>query len=317
MSAAGEAKPSAGDARPSRTADVRDDAPAMMDTREVAAYLRLKERRIYDLVRDGAIPHVRATGKLLFPRAQLDAWLRSRNASPVPAAAARPPIVAGSHDPLLEWSVRESRSGLAILACGSRAGIEALARNQASAALAHWLDEASGEYNVPLVRAMLDASDAVVIEWARRMQGLLLPAGNPKHVESVADVASKRLRFAARQPESGSHQLWVHLLGKAGIQGEALSYAPRAAHGESEVAAIVRDGQADVGLGVEAAAHEHGLAFLPLVTERVDLVMHRRDAFEPPLQALLAWMRTPAFDAKAKSLRGYDVSQAGRVVFNT
>ena len=38
-----------------------------MDTREVAAYLRLKERRIYDLVRQRAIPHVRATGKLLFP----------------------------------------------------------------------------------------------------------------------------------------------------------------------------------------------------------------------------------------------------------
>ena len=45
-------------------------APAgeMMDTREVAAYLRLKERRIYALVRENAMPHVRATGKLLFPR---------------------------------------------------------------------------------------------------------------------------------------------------------------------------------------------------------------------------------------------------------
>jgi len=45
----------------------------LMDTREVAAYLRLKERRIYDLVRQRAIPHVRATGKLLFPRAKIDA----------------------------------------------------------------------------------------------------------------------------------------------------------------------------------------------------------------------------------------------------
>jgi molybdate-binding protein len=178
------------------------------------------------------------------------------------------------------------------------------------------LDEASGEYNVPLVRAALDAADVVVIEWARRTQGLLVPAGNPKRVKTVGDVAAKRLRFAARQPESGSHQLWRHLLAQAGVEGADLSYAPRIAHGESEVAAIVREGQADVGLGVEAAAHEHGLAFVPLSTERVDLVMHRRDAFEPPLQALLAWMRTPAFAAKAKSLRGYDVTHAGRVVFN-
>ena len=96
----------------------------MMDTREVAAYLRLKERRIYDLVRQRAIPHVRATGKLLFPRAQIDAWLAGKGGAPAAPAKPRPPIVAGSHDPLLEWAVRESRCGLAILACGSRAGIE-------------------------------------------------------------------------------------------------------------------------------------------------------------------------------------------------
>ena len=98
----------------------------MMDTREVAAYLRLKERRIYDLVRQRAIPHVRATGKLLFPRAQVDAWLAAKGAAPVAATRVRPPIIAGSHDPLLEWSARESHCGLAILAHGSRAGIDAL-----------------------------------------------------------------------------------------------------------------------------------------------------------------------------------------------
>src|SRR6476620_6380596 len=101
-------------------------APDMIDTRDVAAYLRLKERRIYDLVRQRAIPHVRATGKLLFPRAKIDAWLAGKSGAMPMAAAHRPPIIAGSHDPLLEWAVRESGCGLAILAGGSRAGIEAL-----------------------------------------------------------------------------------------------------------------------------------------------------------------------------------------------
>ena len=48
------------DTRADKAATAR--APELMDTREVAAYLRLKERRIYDLVRQRAIPHVRATG---------------------------------------------------------------------------------------------------------------------------------------------------------------------------------------------------------------------------------------------------------------
>ena len=85
-------------------------AAEMMDTREVAAYLRLKERRIYDLVRQRAIPHVRATGKLLFPRAQVDAWIAGKGeAVGATAVNPRPPIVAGSHDPLLEWAVTHAR----------------------------------------------------------------------------------------------------------------------------------------------------------------------------------------------------------------
>lgn len=308
-------KPEAANVRsPDATAS---GAPAaMMDTREVAVYLRLKERRIYDLVRQRAIPHVRATGKLLFPRAQIDAWLAGKGEAPLAAAHARPPIIAGSHDPLLEWSVRESRCGLAILAGGSRAGVEALARGEATAAAAHWLDEASGDYNVPLVRSLLAGADIVVLEWARRTQGLLLREGNPHRIRNVADLGRKRLRIATRQSEAGSHRLFLHLLAKAGIRSESLDWSLRVAHAETELAAIIRDGRADVGLGIEAAARANGLAFMALATERLDLITYRRDAFEPALQILLAWTRRPEFAAQAASIGGYDVANTGRVVFN-
>ena len=291
-------------------------AAEMMDTREVAAYLRLKERRIYDLVRQRAIPHVRATGKLLFPRAQVDAWLAAKGAAPVAATRVRPPIIAGSHDPLLEWSARESHCGLAILAHGSRAGIDALASGDATAAAVHWLDEASGDYNVPLIREALAGADVVALEWARRTQGLLLAAGNPKRIRKVADLSRKGLRIAKRQPGAGSDRLFRHLLTKAGLDADALATFRRPAHAESELAAFVRDGHADVGLGIEAAARANGLAFVALATERLDLVAFRRDAFEPPLQALLAWTRAPEFIAEARKLGGYDVANTGRVVFN-
>ena len=291
-------------------------AAEMMDTREVAAYLRLKERRIYDLVRQRAIPHVRATGKLLFPRAQVDAWLAAKGAAPVASTRVRPPIIAGSHDPLLEWSARESHCGLAILAHGSRAGIDALASGDATAAAVHWLDEASGDYNVPLIREALAGADVVALEWARRTQGLLLAAGNPKRIRKVADLARKGLLIAKRQPGAGSDRLFRHLLTKAGLDADALATFDRPAHAESELAAFVRDGHADVGLGIEAAARANGLAFVALATERLDLVAFRRDAFELPLQALLAWTRAPEFSAEARKLGGYDVANTARVVFN-
>jgi putative molybdopterin biosynthesis protein len=292
-------------------------APEMLDTREVAAYLRLKERRIYDLVRRRAIPHVRATGKLLFPRAQIDAWIAGKGEAP-PASPQRspPPIIAGSHDPLLEWSVRESRCGLALLTGGSRAGVDALARGEATAAAAHWLDEASGDFNVPLVRTTLPGTDIVVLEWACRTQGFLLPQGNPLRIRKLSDLARKRLRVATRQPESGSHRLFRYLLAQAGVRADALDWIARAAHAETELAAIIRDGHADVGLGIEAAARANGLAFIPLATERLDLIAFRRAAFEPPLQTLLAWARKPEFAAQATALGGYNVANTGRVVFN-
>jgi excisionase family DNA binding protein len=297
--------------------------PDMLDTREVAAYLRLKERRVYDLVRDGAIPHLRATGKLLFRRRDIDAWLSSKArgapadaTTPGPVPAARPPIIAGSHDPLLEWAARESGCGLAILACGSRDGVRRLAEGAAVAAAMHWRDPSTGEYNVPLVHEILPDADIVVLEWARRTQGMVLAPGNPRGLRTLRDLLRKGVRVMARQPGAGSHLLLRHLLADAGIADEAIAWVERPAHGETELAAAIRDGRADAGVAIEAAARELGLDFIPLTVERLDLACHRRDAFEPPLQTLLAFARTEAFAAHAGALGGYDVASLGRVVMN-
>jgi excisionase family DNA binding protein len=287
----------------------------MMDTREVAAYLRLKERRIYDLVRANALPHVRATGKLLFPRAEVDAWLASKSVASKVAGKAAPAIVAGSHDPLLEWAARESGSGLAVLACGSRSGLDKLAEGAASIAAMHWLDD-SGEYNVPLVRARLPGAEVVAVEWARRAQGLVVAPGNPMKLRTVADVAKKRARVVARQPSSGSQRLLEHLLARAGLTADALRVVGKPALAETDLAAAIRDGKADAGIAIEAAARAHGLAFVALASERFDLVVRRRDYFEPAVQTLLAFARGAEFREQAERLGGYDVADTGRVVFN-
>jgi len=288
----------------------------MMDTREVAAYLRLRERRVYDLVRNNTLPHIRATGKLLFPKAQIDAWLAAKSGAPQVSSPTAPPIVAGSHDPLLEWAVRDSRCGLAILACGSSAGLERLARGEATVAAMHWLDPATGAYNVPLVRQRMGTGEIVVIEWAQRVQGLLLAAGNPLRIKSLADLVRKHARVAPRQPEAGSQHLFLHLLDRAKIDPGKLHWLPRSSLAETDLAAAIHDGHADAGVGIEAAARTHGLSFIPLAVERLDLVLHRRTYFDPPVQALLAFLRTEAFAAQAKALGGYDVAATGRVVFN-
>ena len=289
----------------------------MMDTREVAEYLRLKERRIYDLVRRNALPYVRATGKLLFPRAQIDAWLAAKAGQRAPAqSAAVPTIVAGSHDPLLDWATRESGSGLAVLACGSRGGLDRFVAGDAMLAALHWLDTASGEYNVPLVRDRLPDADLVMVEWAQRSQGLVLARGNPLQIRNLADLGRTHARVIGRQPDAGSHRLLEHLLAEAGIAAATLNWLARPALAETDLAAAIAAGTADAGVAIEAAARAHGLEFRPLCTERLDLVVRRRDYFEMPVQALLTFARTSEFSARATALGGYDITHTGRVVFN-
>src|SRR5262245_13666233 len=112
--------------------------PELLTTEEAATYLRLSERKLYELVSVGAVPCTKVTGRWLFPRAALDRWVMAGLIAPVAlASAAAPPIVGGSHDPLLEWALRESGCGLASLPEGSEEGLRRLARGEVMAAAVH------------------------------------------------------------------------------------------------------------------------------------------------------------------------------------
>src|SRR5690242_11408166 len=105
--------------------------PELMTTGEVAAYLRLKERKIYELVRQQRIPCARVTGKLLFPKQTIDLWVASQTEFAGPELRLPPPVAAGSHDPLLEWALLQSGCELALLTGGSADGLRRLAAGQA------------------------------------------------------------------------------------------------------------------------------------------------------------------------------------------
>ena len=293
-----------------------------MTTREVAEYLRIKERKVYELVREGRIPCSRVTGKWLFPRPLVDLWLARATELPdglppeAVAGQAPPPVVAGSHDPLLDWALRQSGSDLALLPGGSLDGLARLAAGEAMVAGLHVLDDESGEYNLPVIAQALAGRPVVAIEWARRRQGLVVAPDNPLGIASIADLAARKARVVPRQQEAGSQILFLYLLGRAELTPEDLNLIAEPARSETDLALAVLEGRADAGLAIEAAARQHRLGFVPLHEERYDLVMARRDYFEPPVQQLMAFVRTRPFADRAHEMRGYDVSGVGRVVMN-
>ena len=277
--------------------------PPYLTTKEVAALLRVRERKVYDLAAAGRIPHRRIT--LLFPRTEILAWIEGGGGS---ASAERPEVLTGSHDPLLDWAVRESGSGLATLWNGSLDGLDSFAGGHAALAGLHIPEEA--DWNVRTV-AGRGVQDSVLVAWAARARGLVLSEGVRGEVRCFSDL--RGMRVAMRQPGAGAAALFENLLAKEGLAARDLIPTAELARTESDAAAAVAAGDADAALGIEAMARQFNLPFLPLVRERFDLLIDRRAYFTDRVQALMAFARGDVFRRKAAAMGGYDLSEAGRV----
>lgn len=290
------------------------DRPDYLTTKELAALLRIKERKVYELASGGALPVSRVTGKLLFPRTMIEAWLRRsvEGGDPEVYMPELPAIAAGSHDPLFDWALRESGAGLATYFDGSLDGLDRFADRRAMCCGLH-LYEGVDRWNIDHVSKAAAALPAVLIEWAWRERGLITAEGNPLGLKTVSDLT--RVRFVPRQQESGSRLLLDHALAEAGIEPTGLDLT-QAARTEADVAARVSAGDADCGLGLRSMAREHRLDFVPLWRERFDVLVFRKAYFAPTLQSLIAFTRTEAFAARTAELTGYDISGLGTVHWN-
>ncbi len=304
-------------------------ARQLMSTKEVADYLRLKERKIYDMVANEDIPHSRVSGKLLFPRTLVDEWVRQSTAgAALNAQRNAPAVIAGSSDPLLEWAVRESRCGLATMTYGSMDGIDRMVATTASAAAMH-IPTAPGttgskgtpgmpreDRNIALARDRLAHLDCVLLEWAKREQGLVVAAGNPLKISKLTDLKKPKVRVILRQPGAGSYLLFLQLLSQDGVNPDQLKYVQPSAQTETDIASAILDGRADAGLAVRAVARQFHLDFIPLTVERLDIAVLRPSYFDAPWQTLMAFTRKPEFLRYAKTLAGYDISELGKVMWN-
>ncbi|MBB4396284.1 helix-turn-helix transcriptional regulator [Bradyrhizobium sp. ERR14] len=292
-----------------------------LTTSEAADYLRLGERKLYELVTTGAIPCTKVTGKWLFPRHELDLWVLSGLARPAGMLIAEPPpVVGGSQDELLDWALRESGSGLGSMSEGSVRGLERLQRNEVMAAAIHFhgldaSDDLAGDASVEALRAAPDLHDAVLVAFVRREQGLVLPQGNPKHLHGLTDVLALGARMAMRQQGTGAQMLLDVLLKRVGATTRDLRRVETPALTGPDLAELVRAGQADCGIATRAAARSAGLDFVPLVWENFDLAMRQRSYFRPAMQALIGFLNERRLRQRADELTGYDPSPAGRIRF--
>ncbi len=283
-----------------------------LTTREVAGLMRVKERKVYDLVARSDIPVSRATGKLLFPRDELHSWLA--RASGMKQAA--PATITGSHDPLLEAALRMSGADIATIWNGSSAGLELLQQGRAGAAALH-IFAPPDDWNLSLVRQRCEESDVVLISWAKRWRGLVYDSRQTGGALcGLSDLTNEGVRIASRQTGSGAQILFDHLLAEAGVNPGQLCFSTQR-HTELDSVLALLEGEAGACFGLQHLASRYRLAFLPLIEERVDLLVRRSFYFEPPFQRLIDYCQSSDFSDVAKTHAGYDISGFGEIRYNS
>jgi putative molybdopterin biosynthesis protein len=259
------------------------------------------------------VSEIRKTGRVTerFYRANADALLLQEFILP---KTRKPTVIfSGSHDIALEEIADHIQKHVMLLSLpvGSLDGLVNLRQGLCQISGAHLLDE-SGEYNIPFVRHLFPDRDVEVVTLAYRTQGLMLAKGNPRGVKKVSDIADPNVRIINRNPGSGT-RLWFDAeLRKLSLPaGRVLGYG-KVVKTHTEAAVLIARNKADVALGLQAAAHQHDLDFIPLFEERYDLVLPREN--EKLLLPLLDYLQSSNFRTELNALTGYNTSHSGEQI---
>jgi molybdate-binding protein len=162
----------------------------------------------------------------------------------------------------------------------------------------------------PLLARLHPTRDAL-LRFMTRTQGLILARGNPRRVRGVADLARRRITIVNRQPGSGTRLLFDRLLAQARVPVEAIAGYQNEEFTHAAVAATVAAGRADAAFGIQAAAVQFGLAFVPLATERYLFACRRRMLDTPRIVAFRTLLGSAATRAVVAPLPGYALDAPG------
>jgi excisionase family DNA binding protein len=290
----------------------------LMNTREVARYLGINEKKVYSLAKLGKIPCTRVTGKWTFPKQLIDQWIEeSACALVAPRTKAIERVfllAAGSDDPSLVilhdlYEAQTRSASFFMTTVGSSGGLAAIHSGVADFATAHLLEPRRagfGEVVLP--------PGAVVVEAFYREIGLVVARGNPKGIKAIRDLGRAQLRIVNRQPGSGTRIYLDQELARAKLHGKKISGYESEVTTHFEVARRILRGAADAGLATRTTAESLGVDFIPLTRERFDVVIPKERFFSPGIQVLLGILGSREFRQRVDALGGYDTTGSGRIV---
>lgn len=236
-----------------------------------------------------------------------------------PSVLERTVVCVGSHDNTLDLLAdalmgHEQGFRLASTHVGSMGGLTALRNHSCHMAGAHLFDPETNDFNFPFIERFLSETPVTVVNVAIRHQGIIVAAGNPLGITSIHDIAQASAKYINRQRGAGTRILFDWHLKQAGIKPNAIMGYDKEEYTHMAVAANIRTGAVDCGLGIYAAARALELDFIPLAKERYDLIFPTELIDEPCVVAVLELLRSPMLARRIQSLGGYETTFTGTIM---
>lgn len=251
--------------------------------------------------------------------ARAQSFLLQQLILPITVETGRVVTVMGSHDLALELlakTIHEDQNrtlDLFLVPVGSLDGLVALRQGLANMAGCHLLDPDTGETNSPFIRRLFPDRSILLVTVVHRQQGLLVAPGNPLGIHSLADLRRPDVGMINRNRGSGT-RIWLDReLNRLGLATDHIRGYDREVRTHTAAAEAVLTRQANVSLGLQAAAGAAGLDFIPLYEERFDLAVPEEESSRPRFNTIIEVLTSPTFRAEVEALGGYRTSETGTI----
>ena len=284
----------------------------ILSAKELSAYLKINEKKVYQLVRESKIPHAKIGGKIAFVKEIIDGWIKEKT------EREKHLYLAGSDDFLLKKVIdvfnARGKTTIFYAPVGSVNGLDLLRKRAANLSCVHIVDMEKKEHNLSYMDRYLSGDEYIAVHLYFREQGLYLPKNNPKGISSLEDLARGGVKFINRNRGSGTRILIDFLLLEKGIEPDSIKGYTKEVTSHLHAGLAVLRGEADVSFGIRHVAYLLDLMFVPLFKERFEMVIPEEIYRSEGIRDFLSLFDQGTLLTLAGDFTGYDTSGTGRII---